>query len=140
MFMINAIWLKLFFIAFFIFIITDTVWLGFIAKNLYFQSYQPWLRVVAGQLQPLWWAALFVYLLFALSIVVFIHPLAHHSSYCAALYGAVLGAIIYGVYDLTCLAIFKDFPVGMGLVDWLWGTVLCSWSSFWTIFLGEYLK
>ncbi len=131
---------KLFFIAFFIFIITDTIWLGFIAKKLYFQNYEPWLRLVGGQLKPVWWATIMVYCLFALSVAVFIYPLAQQSPYQAALYGAILGAIIYGVYDFTCLAIFKNFPVGMGVLDWLWGTVLCSWSSFLTIYWGGYLK
>ena len=136
----NGLTLKLFLIAFFVFIISDMIWLGFIAKNLYFQHYRPWLNLVDGQLNPLWWAALMVYLLFALSVVVFIIPLAHSSPFLAACYGATLGAIIYGVYDFTCLAIFKDFPIGMGFLDWLWGMVLCSWSSFFTCYLGNYLK
>lgn len=136
----NGLTLKLFFIAFFIFIVTDMIWLGFIARNLYFQHYEPWLNVVEGQLKPIWWAALIVYLLFALSVVVFIVPLAQNSSYWAAIYGAILGVVIYGVYDFTCLAIFKGFPIGMGLLDWVWGTLLCSWSSFLTVYLGGHLK
>lgn len=136
----NGLNLKLFLIAFVVFIITDMIWLGFIAKNLYFQSYEPWLRVVDGDIKPVWWAAVIVYVLFALSIPVFIYPLSHQSPYWAAIYGAILGAIIYGVYDLTCIAIFKNFPISMGLLDWTWGIVLCSWSSFWTIILGNYLK
>lgn len=138
--MINNITWKLFLIAFVVFILTDMIWIGLIAKNLYLQSYQPWLRMVSGQLSPLWWATLMVYLLFALSVVVFILPLSNHSPLWASIYGAFLGAIIYGVYDFTCLAIFKDFPVSMGFFDWLWGTVLCSWSSFLTIYCGGYLK
>lgn len=131
--------LKLFLIAFVVFIITDMIWLGFIAKNLYFQHYEPWLHLVNGQLKLLWWAALMVYLLFALSVIVFIFPLAHSSPYWAALYGAILGTVIYGVYNFTCLAIFKNFPIGMGLLDWLWGTFLFAWSSFLTIYLGHYV-
>lgn len=138
--MMNGVTLKLFLIAFIIFIITDMIWLGFIAKNLYFQHYGPWLNLVAGKLKLIWWATLMVYLLFALSVITFIIPLAHNSPYWAAFYGAILGAVIYGVYDFTCLAIFKDFPIGMGLLDWLWGTLLCSWSSFLTVYLGGYLK
>lgn len=136
----NGLTLKLFLVAFLIFIITDMIWLGLIAKSLYFHYYEHWLRLVAGQLKPVWWATLMVYLLFALSVVVFILPLAEDSPYWAAFYGAVLGAVIYGVYDFTCIAIFKNFPIGMGLLDWLWGTVLCSWSSFLTIYLKAYLK
>ena len=136
----NGLTLKLFLIAFIVFIITDMTWLGFIAKNAYFQHYGPWLNLVSGQLKPLWWATLMVYLLFALSVIVFIIPLAHNSTFWAAFYGAVLGAIIYGVYDFTCLAIFKNFPRGMGLVDWAWGIFVCSWSSFLTVYLGGHLR
>lgn len=136
----NALNLKLFLIAFIIFIMTDMIWLGFIAKHLYFQHYAPWLNLVGGQLKMVWWATLLVYLLLALSVVIFIMPLAHHSLYWAAVYGAVLGAVIYGIYNFTCLAVFKDFPIGMSLLDSLWGTALCAWSSCLTLYLSGYLK
>lgn len=136
----NATTWKLFAIAFLVFVATDMLWLGFIAKNLYLKHYQPWLRLVDGQLEPIWWATLIVYLLLAFSVVAFIPPLAQGSLLAAALYGAVLGAVIYGVYDFTCLAIFKNFPIGIGFLDWLWGTVLCSWTSFLTLYIKAYLK
>lgn len=136
----NGHTIKLFFIALLIFIISDMVWLGFIAKNIYLEQYGQWLRLDQGKLKPLWWAAMFVYLLLALSIVVFIVPLAINSLLHAALYGALLGAIIYGIYDFTCLAIFKDFPIAMGFIDWIWGIVLCSWSSFATNYIATYIK
>lgn len=136
----NGLTLKLFPVAFIVFIVTDIIWLGLIAKPLYFQHYGPWLNLVNGQLKPLWWATIMVYLLFAFSVIVFIIPLAQNSPYWAAIYGACLGAVIYGVYDFTCLAIFKDFPVGMGFLDWLWGIFLCAWGSFLTIYVGNYLK
>lgn len=136
----NGYTIKLFFIALFIFIVTDIIWLGFIAKNLYFEKYANWLRFEGGQLKPVWWATLIVYLLLALSITVFIIPLAKNSVFYAAIYGSILGAIIYGVYDFTCLAIFKDFPIAMGFIDWAWGMALCSWTSLATKYLGTYLK
>lgn len=136
----NGFTWKVFLIAFFVFVTTDMLWLGYIAKNLYFEYYKPWLRLTDGQFNPLWWATLMVYLLFALSVVVFIIPLSYNSPYWSAFYGAFLGAIIYGIYDFTCLAIFKNFPIGIGLLDWLWGTLLCSWSSFLSVYLGGYLK
>lgn len=136
----NGYAVKLFAIALFIFIISDMIWLGFIAKNLYFQQYAQWLRLEEGQLKPIWWATLIVYLVLALSVVVFIIPLAQSSLLYAALYGAIFGAITYGLYDFTCIAIFKDFPIAMGFIDWAWGIVLCSWTSVATNYLGGYLK
>lgn len=126
---------KIFFTAFFLFIFIDLIWLGFIAKNAYYKNYEPWLNLSNGQLKPIWWASLLVYLLFALSIVVFIQPLANGSIQNGAIYGALLGAIIYGVYDFTCLAIFKNFPLGIGIIDWIWGTALFTITSVLTTHL-----
>jgi uncharacterized membrane protein len=132
--------IKLFVIALLVFIITDMFWLGLIAKNLYQEQYAQWLRIENGQIKPLWWAAVIVYLLFALSVVVFIIPLAQNSVISAAVYGAVLGAVIYGIYDFTCLSIFKDFPVGIAFIDWAWGTVLCAWSGAITTYAARFMN
>jgi uncharacterized membrane protein len=37
---------------------------------------------------------------------------------------AMLGFLIYASYDLTNLALLRDWPVGMSLVDIAWGTLL----------------
>lgn len=129
--------IKVFLIAFMIFLITDMIWLGFIAKNMYFEHYSPWLRLEHNQLKPIWWAAIAVYLLFATSIVFIIWPLAQGDILRAAAYGALLGCIIYGVYDFTCLAIFKNWPVKMAFIDVAWGTFLYAWSSCITLFLCQ---
>ena len=42
----------------------------------------------------------------------------------AAANGAALGAVVYGVYDLTSYATLKRFPLSYALADWAWGTVL----------------
>jgi uncharacterized membrane protein len=38
--------------------------------------------------------------------------------------GAALGALVYGVYDLTNYATLKRFPLSYALADWAWGTFL----------------
>jgi uncharacterized membrane protein len=135
-----ALNIKIFLVAFCIFLITDMIWLGLIAKSVYFAQYSEWLRLDEGKLQPIWWAVLIVYLLFALGIVVFITPLANGSLIYAGIYGALLGAVIYGIYDFTCLSLFKNWPVGMAFIDWIWGIFLCSWSSIVTVHLQSYLE
>jgi uncharacterized membrane protein len=45
--------------------------------------------------------------------------------WCAAgLRGAVLGAVVYGVYDFTNHATLARYPLYMALSDFAWGTVL----------------
>lgn len=118
--------IKLFIISFLIFIFIDFLWIGLLAKSFYFDHYQPLLRLQDGQLQPILWPALMVYILFAIATLVFILPLAQANPMMGAFYGAVLGFVIYGVYDCTCYALFKDINLTVTLVDWVWGTVLCT--------------
>jgi uncharacterized membrane protein len=42
----------------------------------------------------------------------------------AILYGAVLGLVAYGTYDLTNLAVMKGFTTRIAMIDLAWGTVL----------------
>jgi len=118
--------IKLFTLIFFAFILIDMAWLGYFAQAMYFDQYGAWLNIVQGQLIPVWWASLLVYGLFSLAIMVFVLPLSHGQPKLAFMYGALMGCIIYGVYDFTCLAIFKNWPVLMAFVDWAWGTLLCG--------------
>ncbi len=128
---------KYFVIAFAVFVITDSLWLGLVAKSMYFDAYGPWLRLTNGELQLTWWAAALVYVLFTLSVVFFIAPLAGENLRQAAAYGALLGCIIYGVYNFTLLAIMKDWPIKAGLIDWAWGTFLYAWSATITLFVAH---
>lgn len=35
--------------------------------------------------------------------------------------GAIFGLIVYGIFNSTNYAIFKDYPVSIGLIDTVWG-------------------
>lgn len=43
---------------------------------------------------------------------------------------ALLGFAIYGVFDLTNMAIFKDYNVMIALTDMIWGSILFASSAF----------
>ncbi|GGI81861.1 DUF2177 family protein [Legionella impletisoli] len=129
---------KLFITALLVFCLLDLFWLGYAAKSLYFKYYGSLLRLENGNLDVLWWAALIVYCLFAIAIVVFVIPLAKGSLYWAILYGGLLGIVTYGVYDFTCLAVFKNMPIGMAFVDWAWGAVICALTSFATVVVARW--
>jgi len=44
----------------------------------------------------------------------------------AAVWGALFGFFTHATYDLTNLALLKDWPLKVVIVDILWGVVLCS--------------
>ena len=40
--------------------------------------------------------------------------------------GALLGAAMYGVYDMTNYATLAKYPLSFAVTDMLWGTFLCA--------------
>ena len=132
-------YMKLFVISMLVFFMLDMTWIGYIAKGMYFKSYANWLRLEKGSLLPVWWAIAIIYASFAFATLTFVVPLSQGSLISAFFYGAALGGVIYGIYDFTCVAIFKDWPVMMAFVDWLWGTVLCAVSATITVYVSRFI-
>lgn len=132
-------YVKLFIISMLVFFILDMTWIGYIAKEMYLKSYANWLRVENGRLFPVWWAIIIIYAVFAFATLTFVVPLSKGLLLDAFFYGAALGFVIYGVYDFTCLAIFKNWPVSMAFIDWLWGTILCAVSATITVYVSRYM-
>ena len=132
-------YVKLFIISMLVFFILDMTWIGYISKDMYFKSYANWLRLDNGGLLPVWWATVIIYALFAFATLTLVVPLSQGSLLSALFYGASLGLVIYGVYDFTCVAIFKDWPVMMAFVDWLWGTFLCAVSAAITVYVSRFI-
>ena len=133
----TMLFIKLYAIALPIFLFIDMVWLGLLAKNFY-----------ANQIGFLmskninWLAVVLLYLLLVLGLVIFVvYPASvNNSLYQAVGFGALFGLVAYATYDLTNLAIIKDWPVLVTLVDVAWGTFLASATSALTYLIASYMK
>jgi uncharacterized membrane protein len=126
--------IKLYLIALPVFFAIDMVWLGLVAKNFY--------RAQIGTLMKLdvnWTAAIIFYLIFIVGLVVFvIAPAMEKSSWThALLFGALFGLVCYATYDLTNLAVAKDWPLLVTIVDLIWGAVLALSVSVVTYFIAH---
>ena len=53
------------------------------------------------------------------------------------MYGGAVGFSIYGIYNFTSLAIYKDMDVSVGIMDTLWGTTLYTLTTFAFLLLPE---
>ena len=75
-----------------------------------------------------WTAAILFYLIYIVGILIFavLPGIAKDSLRHAALWGALFGFFTYATYDLTNLALLKDWPLNIVVIDILWGTVLCT--------------
>jgi uncharacterized membrane protein len=115
--------LKLFGIALPVFFAIDMLWLGLIAKDFYAKQ-------IGGLMKPNinWTAAIIFYLIFIAGLVVFvIMPAVVKNSWShAVLMGALFGFVCYATYDLTNLAVAKDWPVFVTIIDLIWGAVLAA--------------
>lgn len=125
--------IKLYAIALSVFFALDMVWLGLVAKNFY--------REQIGKLMKPdinWGAAIIFYLIFIGGLVVFvIAPAMEKGSWKhALLLGALFGLVCYATYDLTNLALTKDWPLLVTIVDLAWGAVLSASVSIATYLIA----
>lgn len=118
--------IKLYAIALPVFFVIDMIWLGVIAKNFYSSQIGFLLKSEVN-----WTAAIIFYLIFIAGLVVFvISPAVEKSSWThALLFGALFGFVCYATYDLTNLAVAKDWPLLVTIVDLTWGAVLAATVS-----------
>lgn len=114
-------YLKLYLITFSAFIVIDMVWLGLVARTFY----QKHLGFIMAS-SPNWVAAIIFYLLFIAGLLFFVvlPGLKDDSLKKSLLRALMFGLITYGTYDLTNLAVVKDWPVIVTVVDMIWGMVL----------------
>lgn len=106
-----------------IFVVIDGIWLTLIAKKFY-QKHLGYLLKPKASLLP---AAIF-YLLYVLGIQVFaLRPALQSGELLqAAVYGGLLGLLMYATYDLTNQSTVKDWPLKVTLADLLWGTFVTA--------------
>lgn len=105
------------------FLVIDGIWLGLLARNLYASQMGELLRkdiMVAP-------AAAF-YLAYTAGLVFLaVRPMQPDLSLLnIAIYGAIVGFLAYGTYDMTNLSTLKGWPMLISFVDLAWGTLLSA--------------
>lgn len=121
---------RLYLIVLPVFFALDMLWLGVLAKDFYRDQIGSLLKADVN-----WTAAILFYLVFIAGIVHFVlmPAVEKGSARLALLNGAAFGFVTYATFDLTSLALVRDWPLPITLVDLAWGTVLTatvSWVAF----------
>ncbi len=124
--------LTIYLITLAVFLAIDMVWLGILAKDLY--------RKQIGKLmakKPNWTAAFIFYAIYILGLfLLVIYPAVQDKSGLATWWkGLVFGVVSYATYDLTNLAVAKDWPVKITLIDLVWGGAVTSLTTLASLFL-----
>jgi uncharacterized membrane protein len=107
-------------------VVVDLVWLGVIAKPLYQQGIG---HLMAAK--PMLPAAAVFYLIFPLGLLYFaIAPDGVVQGWTGVLIkGALFGFFAYATYELTNLALLRNWPVNIVLIDIAWGAALSAMSA-----------
>lgn len=128
------VWITLWFAAAILFLAIDMVWLMWLGRSFYTNEIGALLRQ-----PPNLSAAGFFYILYVtgLMIMVIWPAFQAQSALQALLYGAILGLVAYGTYDLTNLAVMKGFTARIAVIDMIWGMVLTGAVSSITVLLGK---
>lgn len=123
------------YLSFLITLITiDLIWLLGIAKNLYQQEMG---SLMASE--PKLLAGLAFYALYALGVTIFVTvpALSKQSWLYAVQYGALFGFFCYMTYDLTNLAVIRDFPTRLAIIDMAWGSAVTAVTAGFAYWVGN---
>ena len=126
-------WVLLWIAAAVIFLVIDMVWLLWLGRELYVSEIGAILRQPANVPAA---AAFYVLYITGLMIMVIWPAFQAQSIVQGLVYGALLGLVAYGTYDLTNLAVMKGFTTKIAIIDMAWGTVLTSTVCSLTVSLG----
>ena len=131
-----AFYLKLYALTVPVFFIIDLIWLGAVAKGFYQKNLS---FVLSPQVN--WPAAILFYLLYIAGILIFavVPAVSKDSWQHAMVYGGLFGFFTYMTYELTNLALLKDWPLNVVVVDIIWGVVLCTAVATLSFILAKWL-
>ncbi|HOO43599.1 MAG TPA: DUF2177 family protein [Bacillota bacterium] len=124
--------IKMYVIAFAVFLLVDFLWLTLIANKFYKEHLGYLMRET-----PNYIAALVFYLVFIVGLVyLVIMPGIEAGSVGKVILGGIIfGFVSYATYDLTNLATVKDWPIIVTVVDLVWGTTLSTVIAVATYYL-----
>ena len=76
--------------------------------------------------------AFFAYLLMLVGLNFFVIPKIRKTNKLidSIKYGFSFGVIVYGIYDMTCAAIFRDWDIKLALIDIIWGGFVFFISTY----------
>lgn len=111
-----------------VFTVLDLIWIGVVAAPIYRSQLGDMLTMGGGMTGGRVVAALLTWMVIIFGLLCFALPRAVQAggAISAFLWGALLGFVIYAVYDLTNLAVLRGWTVGVTVLDIAWGTFACG--------------
>jgi uncharacterized membrane protein len=106
--------------------VLDLIWLSQLAQPIYNRGIGHLMAATPNLLYAALFYCVFVFGLMCYAVKPNVQSRGIKSTF---LSGAMFGFFIYASYDLTNLALLKDWPLGMSIIDITWGTLLSGTSA-----------
>ena len=121
-------------------IVLDLFWLAYLARDFYAREMLPIRGTKTMMPTPMWITpGLLVWAAMAAALIYFVVlPTRALSIWRAMLDGALLGAAIYAVYDLTNYMLIPHWSLTLTLVDMVWGTALLALTAAVSHYVAQY--
>jgi len=112
-------------------IIFDVIWIGYIASRKYRNALGHMLMLSENKISVRKLPTFGLYIILSLFIYLFAYPsyLTNSISISSIFASMTTGVLWYGFYELTNLAILKDWPKSIVIIDIIWGGILVTLSS-----------
>lgn len=117
--------------------VLDLIWLSQLAQPIYNRGIGHLMATTPNLLYAALFYFVFVFGLMWYAVKPNLNNCGIKSTF---LSGAMFGFFIYASYDLTNLALLKDWPLGMSLIDITWGTLLSGASASTGKIVYDWLK
>jgi len=116
-----------------LFLVLDALFIGAFMKDWHSLL----LRVQGEKMEVRMVSVIGAYILMVIAWVYFVYRpyLVHKSIGQAVKTGAILGFVIYGIFELTNFAIIKKWDMKFVLLDTFWGATLYALVSYFTLSL-----
>ncbi len=130
-----------FFVGFGTILIGDYIWLWTVVKQFTIREFGSLITVSNGSIDIRLGAGLMAWAVIALMVLVFVTKNPSVNTLSSALwYWAIMGGLMYAMYDLTNLTFLKNYSVAFTIVDICWGVFLCSMISLTMYLFSNYIN
>ena len=116
-----------FWVGYAVILVGDAIFLGRVVHQYIIDTFGDLVTSQNGSIDMKLWVWLAAWFVIVAMIFVFVLKSGLVTSYQTALgYGALMGFLMYAMYDLTNLTFLKNYPVSFVAIDIMWGTFLCA--------------
>ncbi len=112
-----------------ILLVLDILWVVFFMSKAYKKQVQD---IQGSKMKERMYLGGIAYILMVVGLNMFVLPNIRkgHELIDSLKYGATFGLVVYGIYDMTAGAVFKNWDLKLAIVDVLWGSFVFFIASY----------